>query len=314
MANEYRSTALYYGNCIDCRALTFAFEFYQLSFNQLTSLALDIFTWLETIIDDRFVAKWYLNDKAVRCHNFVNQLQQVDFTCEGFVKSPLIFNSSSTNKYRSYVQRGIYSLQNVDPRLSIDYRTYWNSLFPNGRIDSGEIPPKIAQTFHAKNRQHNSVYIMPDIQVLFFSHQYTAHPGLYYGSFAFNVGFFCFVSSIDVFADMLVSKMVEIAATYHQLNARVMLQPIYNTSKGHSPYMRYFGTHYRTDNSHTEVGCTPKEWYETYYVCGVEWANVISPLAKKHLSWKTDDTVRFPDVVVQSIPGGCTFSQIKQVC
>ena len=47
--------------------------------------------------------------------------------------------------------------------------------------------------------------------------------------------------------------------------------------------MRYFGNNLIEDNSYEDAQCSPKEWFPTYYLCGVEWFNILSPQAKYHI-------------------------------
>jgi hypothetical protein len=82
-----------------------------------------------------------------------------------------------------------------------------------------------------------------------------------------------------------------------------MLQPV-TTAKGGSPYMDYFGAYRNSDGSHIDVGYTPNEWYYSYYLCGVEWANVISPLARKHIPQLISEAAITKTVAVEEVNSG----------
>ena len=91
-----------------------------------------------------------------------------------------------------------------------------------------------------------------------------------------------------------------------------MLQPFYATVKGNSPYMRYFGSHLRKDGSHEQAECAPHEWYSTYYLNGIEWANIISPLAQGHFptEWFNEANIS-NGIQIQKLQNGCILAKMS---
>lgn len=305
---QLRSTVLYHGQPIDGTALTLSYEFYQLTHEQLHSLTHDALMFVFNIADNGFVANWNVNGKSFwkldkkRMERF-DGAEPYDFYCEAFCKSELVFDSKSFRKQSSRMERDILVLSRFTPGLSMDYRQEWNSLFPQGRPDRGEIKSKVQQLFTYENRKYTSVYCMPDLSAFFVSDEYTHHKKLYYGRFSISISAFCIGSMLDDFASLFYAHMLNIAARYCNLNARVMLEPTGRASE-ESPYMRYFGSHANVDGSHLETGHLPNEWYRSYYVRGIEWANVVSPLAQTHLDvasiLKKDET----GIEAQILTGG----------
>jgi len=90
---------------------------------------------------------------------------------------------------------------------------------------------------------------------------------------------------------------------YHRLNAQVMLQPI-SAPVGTHPYMAYFGSNRNSDGSHIDTGQTPEEWYSTYYLQGVEWANIVSPRAKDHILHSLQGAVNSEIIQYRELSGG----------
>jgi hypothetical protein len=71
--------------------------------------------------------------------------------------------------------------------------------------------------------------------------------------------------------------------------------------------MKYFGMDPVTDDSHLDAGVSEQEWYSTYYLCGIEWANIISPLAAQHIPNLLEDASTVPNVCVKQMENGSFF-------
>ena len=54
MSLELISTAEHYGEAIDCRCLSFAFEFYQMSDKLIVDLSTEMVLWLNSFLKDGF--------------------------------------------------------------------------------------------------------------------------------------------------------------------------------------------------------------------------------------------------------------------
>ena len=57
MSLELISTAEHYGEAIDCRCLSFAFEFYQMSDKLIVDLSTEMVLWLNSFLKDGFISK-----------------------------------------------------------------------------------------------------------------------------------------------------------------------------------------------------------------------------------------------------------------
>ena len=68
--------------------------------------------------------------------------------------------------------------------------------------------------------------------------------------------------------------------------------------------MRYFGHGTEHDGSHEDVGFLPKEWYPTYYLPGVEWFNILSPLVQRHIPEVNTGSVAKQDAHIEKLSGG----------
>ena len=302
------STRTYAGELLDCRNLTLECEFYQLKEDQMRELSLAIASFIIEITHENFVSKWSVDRKQLRVgtKNILDRILCMKmgwFTCEAFVKSNLIFNAKTYYQYETSIDKDFYHFRQHSPFVSVDYQNYWSALFPKGYIQNEDIPMKIDKLFNETKYKHTSIYLSPDFQSYFLAFPYSKQPNLYYGSFRITISAFCLQDCLEEYAKLFYWRMCEIAEKYIKLNARVMLQPIQVAQRICSPYMNYFGRH-GNDNSHKEAGYTPQEWYPVYQVCGIEWANIISPLAQTHLNVLNILQTQQNNLDIRQISGG----------
>lgn len=307
----YASTITQHGCFIDSRDLTIAIEFYQMSFEQLTSLAIDTSTLIERITNDNFVSKWRFNSKAIKGRSVIRNIQKhsyaqkpIDYSCYGFAISPIVYDDSTLRKQYSYIQHDFSCLVNADPGLSVDFGSYWDELFPNGREPNELVIRKLQQLFLEEGRKHTTVYTAPDFRATFFSRHYTKRSQRYCGKFSFSISAYCLGKMVSGCADLILSELRQMANQYTSMNARVMLQPFASNNVGQSPHMRYFAEPYGRDGSHEEVGLEPSEWYPFYYLCGIEWANIVSPLAQTHLIEQSIYSCTHEECITESLNCG----------
>lgn len=313
----FRSAMTCYGENIDCRRLTLSLRFYQLPFPQVSELCMEAATWLTSLFTEGFVNKWSIGERSNRSKHILDKLEQhlssgerpaFDYT--GYVISPTVFNLSSLNKQEHFmIYRDIYT--QAKSFFSADYPSYWESLFPNGCPgDKEEIAEKVWQIFQVPHKKKYAAWMGPDVTASFSSMPYRNQPESYYGAFSCEIGAFCLDDKVQELAEVFLSKAIHIAQTYHNMNAFVMLQPA--TAGAESPYMHYFGSHARYDDSHKEAGHLPEEWYKTYYLRGVEWANILSPLTQTHFSGGELTLRASSEIQIDPLQGGCVLVKSKK--
>ena len=227
---------------------------------------------------------------------------------EGMAISPVVHSIKTYNSYFQNIRRGIYRSEHIQPGVSVDYREFWDGLFAE-IPDNTAIKQNILRIFRETGKSLVSIYDLPDVQASLGFIPYQRMPNSYYGSFSIHISAFCLTGALADVADTLVSCAKQLSEKYVKLNARVMLQP--NIGPLCNPYMYLFTSLQQTDGSHAENNCAKNEWYSTYYIPGVEWFNIISPLAQKHLSKSLSVP---PSIVSERLSsGGLAIRSAKEI-
>ncbi|MBQ8814996.1 MAG: hypothetical protein IJZ85_10945 [Lachnospiraceae bacterium] len=308
MYQNILSTAEQVGNVIDGRELTLAIEFYRLSQTQVKAFCEDALCWLEELTDNGFVRKRFdSSNKSTTQQKALMELQRRihaglywSYGMEGFVYSPVVYNIKSMNQYR---RRAVEILH--EKKLdwtSVDYVAYWDELFPEGRPDDDQIKQNIVRLFNEEKRKAMTGFGMPDVHASISICSYESNPGLYWGYFRVRFSAYSLNRYVNEVARRFVEFGLHMSETYINVNARVQLQPpVIGYSCSH---MRYFGTDGRVDQSHVKEKCMAAEWYPTYYLPGVEWMNIISPLVRKHIPDVNGQNAHSKDVTISELNGG----------
>lgn len=198
-----------------------------------------------------------------------------------------------------------YFIWNGDPGESgfhsADYLTFWKELFEDRPCNGDEICRRIFKLFGERGRYYQNTYLGVDMYASFWAFPYRNIRELYRGSFAFHLSSHCAGKYKDEVARLLIAFSEEISKKYGNVNARVMLQPVYD---GNSPYMHYFGSNRLGDGSYRETNQLPDEWYESYYMRGVEWCNILSSRIMTHLPDLERDSSTVKNVQLKNLGNG----------
>ena len=313
MSLELISTAEHYGEAIDCRCLSFAFEFYQMSDKLIVDLSTEMVLWLNSFLKDGFISKRFdMHTKSITVEKALSQLKIMvqlqkgwSYGQEAYAASSIVYNQKTMSNY-SRRKRTELIKGDIHSGVSVDYPQYWKELFPNGREDDDSIKRKIHRIFKEKNRNEISGYCLSDVQALLSICPYWNEPKSFWGSFKIDFSAFCLNDHLEDMADYFAKYARTIAEKYVNVNARVRLQPPGST------HMRYFGGDGKTDNSHIAANCRAIEWYSTYYLPEVEWLNIISPLARKHLPNLIPNTFTSTMILLDELNGGGLLLKSKK--
>lgn len=184
---------------------------------------------------------------------------------------------------------------------SADFLSYWKELFGNGLPTNTEVCQRVFKLFSEKGRYYQNTYPATDIHASFGAFPYRNVPQLYHGTFSFCLNSHCAGSHRNEVAELLLAFSKELSKRYGNINARVMLQPVYD---GISPYMHYFGSNRLGDGSYRETGQLQSEWYESYYMRGVEWGNILSPRLMAHLPCLKEDSITTKNIQLENLGNG----------
>lgn len=292
----FYASSEYIESPLDCRILSLSIDYYQFSAEQIVALARMLMEWVRNIYNDNVIFRCTCNGKDVPSNHLVNRFhsavclkEQSKMNVNGYVASTTVHSISSLKTY----QRNIAKVHprytfgwDVDPLFgesSIDFPYYLNDHFPLKRGNNDDIRQLIYDVFCEHNKSYKTLHLHPDIDISLCADPYQNISGFYYGHAHIALSSFSLGKLINVMADKLYVLAQQLSEKFNTLNAHVFLQPFHKYSNG-SPYMRYFGKIIYMDGSDSQFGCSPKEWYRTYYLCGVEWANILSPLTATHFN------------------------------
>lgn len=300
---------------VDCRALTLAFEFYELNSENVSSLKEDVLDWIHNSILPEMKSAWALNGRTAGSIQQVKRNIQeaigdktgMNASFEAYLSNKEIVSPAVIRRYRKRLVRMVFPCGQPEPTVSRDFPHYWNSLFPFEmdaiRKENAQIKKQILSLFKEKGRIYTTACFSPDADGAFWMHPYQNLPDRFYGSFYLNINAFCLGTKLDEAAELFLKQLEKLGTQYPQMNGRVMLQPP-TATPGRSPYMNYFGMHRNSDGSHHDANQTPEEWYTTYYLCGVEWANLISPRTQQHFPSVADMAFERQTVACRMLEGG----------
>ncbi len=319
MEINFRSTTEQIGEIIDCRCLIFAFEFYQLPTNSIEDLCTDVVRGVDNFLKDKFVRKQFdvfeksiTADKALKqLHDCIERTLPWSYRTEAFVLNTIVNNVKSMNKYMRTAE--VVLAEKKLYLASRDYAEYWKKMFPNGRPDNESIRQNILRLFREENKKVMTGFGSPDVEASISIYPYKSDSQKYRGHFSMRIASYCLGDSLSDMAQKFAECGKYISERYVNVNARIMLQPIESSET--SPYMRYFGNYdAKLDQSHLQTKCTDKEWYPTYYLPGVEWTNIISPLARKHIP-QIDAQTKLPEGIAakEMNGGGLLVSTTKKI-
>lgn len=298
---RFRTTLAVYDEPVDCRDLIMTFRFYELTEDQCKALASRTSSFLLELFRDRIYARW---NHAGKCRHGTTALFKelaeqgcMDFHFEGFVKSPQVFDRRTFSEWRKFMlydhQTPPHSIRGV----SMDYPAQWVKLFPCGRPTDMEIEEAIYQLFEMQGRKCVAIYHDFEIRGIFCASPYQKMPDKFYGSFDLSVSAYCLGDQLTDFSQRFLTYAEDIATTYHTINVQITLQP-----QGKDPYERYFRGMSGLDDSHIDAGRQPFEWYPSYYLHGIAWANIISPRTQTLLG--SVDEEKMQGSLSYHLPGG----------
>ena len=220
------------------------------------------------------------------------------------VRSVAVHDKASFRKaeYRAQCMSGLGLLGDVDALgVSADYPDYFRTMFPAGRPDHEEILQQVNRVFLEPGRSLRVAGQITDLSGCFTASSYKADPNMYRGEAEFGFGAYCLGEHIQEMSEKFTAFAERIAQKYIHCNIHVSLRPY---SFGESPYMRYFGEGDVSDSSHETAGYEKDEWYPSYYLCSLEWFNILSPLTRQHIKHIEDLTGHRETVHIRELDGG----------
>ena len=308
------SSAQFIDKPLDTRRLSFSLRFYQFNQEHVLTIKNRLIQWVSDFAGQGYVFDWLYNGRKLSNKRILERLSRNEdlnhglrFAYDAYPTSPIIHDSVTLRKYQRFIQSLNPSATfgwRVDPLLgasSVDYPEFITHTFPPAQPNQNELVQLIYRIFCEPNKTCFALHNCADFSGSFEAIPYREHSQSYYGRFIISFSAFSLGDALNDAADAMAGFAQELANQYINVNAFVSLQPPY--SEG-SPYMRYFGKNMVPDGSHEAACCTEEEWYSTYYMRGVEWLNILSPLTKQHLKSAPLFENGCDSIIVKELTGG----------
>lgn len=269
---------------IDNRSLSMDIRFYMLNTSDVKQLATLFLEFSRKILTPNVVVRSQ-HDRKTRYHldlekDIFTSQDGIGFLFEADFTNSVIHNVKTFRQFDNYLQHGWPHRRG----LSDEYMTQFNKRILNQGIDYQAIRNGLVELFTTSNEIPVSSYPRHDASGSFQSIPYWFHPGMYHGQFRLSIAKECLGSDLTSTAESMAKFVEDIAIEMRNIGGTVRLAPY---SYGITPYKYYFGNQYTTDGSHESAQCYPNEWYPFYYHDGIEWFNLLTPLAADKIKSNT---------------------------
>lgn len=321
---EFIASTQHFNKPLDCRTLSLSVYYYQLCDEQVINLAYMLIHWFQSVCVDNAVLYQVCNKKNVNIKKLMDCLplllhidKNLSLDVHGYVASSKVYNRTSLRKHLRELKKihPVYVFGwDTDPLFgesSVDFPQYINAKIQSKPQNNDEVSQTVYNIFFEKGKIFKTLHTHPDFSLSFNATPYHNNAKLYYGNAHISFSAFSLGESVDSMAMKLLEFANQLSEQVVTLNAHIRLQP-YNKHIAGSPYMHYFRNLLYSDGSHSQLGYAPTEWYPTYYLCGVEWANIISPLTSLHLAHFLPKHDQINDVLIRETR--CKSTIVKAAC
>lgn len=300
MADELYATT-------DCRCIYMEVQFQKTALDQVKAAAQILVRYMQNLMDGHMVAKWVLGERSISEAKLLDAVANADhffdLYAEGNVITPYVYNKRTL---REFEQTLTYDWTIPRLRQSADYWDYIDQCFA-GKFSDYDLKEAIYALFYEEGRIPLGNYNSYDISCQCFTAPYANIPFLGYGHIQITLALGCISEYAQEFANSLSDLMRQLCLSLGDANGRVGVN---HSPSGQysSSYMRYFGC--TIPVSHTAAcpsNCNHIEWAPYYYLCGIEWANIISASVQKRLPNLSKDAADHPNIIHEELPNGSVF-------
>lgn len=296
---------------VDVRYLTMEGEYYCFSDAEANSFLLSFLVFIKDFAGEQCLYFWSTMPRCPRFEKDPMKLlcgNDILFAAEGVVRGETIANKADFRKW----SRELYypSTPQQEQTIPDDYAIYFQDIldvvnvgeksWSEALLDLFSLPGKIPML--PFRRSEVGVYA-EKIDSIFELDKKD-------GEFSFAVPLYCLNQSVDSAAEEMASFLRRTAEKLPTLNARVMISEPPSISKA-SAYMTYFGDTTIEFNQRIPKGVPSRSWTYTNYLCGAEWFNIVSPIARGKLPFLEEEKERYSDICVECLPNGCAVVYYK---
>lgn len=275
-----RSTLDHLGTLIDCRQLIISGHFHDLSDKQALRLQEMFWQAVKNCFEEDCVLKWYFDNRSPRTQRHMfsgwSSYECLEFQC--YAKGSIVYDPKSFRAYLrstdTFVSRpSVIKAWEMD--YAEDYLDYYYDLLED--LSPDRLKEKIISLFSVPGKRDIRYYNRFDAYGgVIVSRDHLSLSGGCCGSFNIEISSFCLEDRLDEAAEYFVEFLRELALTFRNVNATIGL----NSMRYNSWHDRYFG---RIPKHFLGNPQAENFWRdsEPYYLDGVEWFNLISPVTRE---------------------------------
>ena len=292
---------------IDNRILSMDVKFYMLSIENVKRLAAEFWEFVQNVFQNDFIirSEWGDRKKGFRIDlkKEIDAAQdEIDFCFEGDFVSSLVHSTKTFRQFDNLLLFDWHSRRGMPE----DYAACYHTLFPYRQMSVSAIRQSLVELFSMPGKIPAAPFPNHDFSGRFMGLSYWNHPEMYRGTFELTIAKECLGTELSCIANAMAIFMESISCELHNIGGFVRIGSSLNMD--YTPYMYYFGNDYRMDGSHELAHCFPIEWYPYYYHNGIEWFNILTPLAAEKLRSRTPNS----QLLCRELESGAIIVQLRK--
>lgn len=300
MADELYATT-------DCRCIYMEVQFQKADLDKIKSGVQLLVRYMQNLMDGHIVAKWVLDEHSISDSKLLEAVANADhffdLYTEGNVITPYVYNKRTLHEFEQTLE---YDWTLPRLRHSPDYWDYIDQCFADKHSDH-DLKEAIYKLFYETERTPLGNYNSFDISCRCFTSPYANIPFWGYGHMRIELALGCISEYAQELASSFSRLMKQLCMELGDASGRVGVNH-FPSGQYCSPYMRYFGCN--TPEIRNLI-CPPNyhhmEWAPYHYLCGIEWANVISASVQERLPNLSEDAADHPNIIHEALPNGSVF-------
>lgn len=309
---NYKSTTAIYPHCVDSRSLCMEANYFLLTKEQATGFARGFVEWCAALWQKDFVITWHFDNRNMtlaRVLEAIGKDGNYAVGLEGTVMCEQIPNQRAFSRFLRNVER--YENTVCPSDASSDYMDFFLSQKKQLQSDNISWEDFILSFFREKGRICLSPAPFPELKGAIFGNTYLHDSTLYHGSVSVNISVYSAGENVTKLAEEMTRFLTNQSKLYRNINGHIGITPLTVPCES-SSHLCYFGHNVKIDGSHECMGIEPREWYPYYYLCAVEWFNLISPLANTNIPSLSNDNALYPTIKVQRLNNGAVTVRVDK--
>lgn len=308
---QYKSAAGIYPQCVDSRWLYMEAEYFQLTKEQRNAFVGSFAKWCAALWEKEFLISCYVNDRKTPFSDLTEKIQCGEdhvIIFEGAVQTDRIRDHRTFNRFLKHMER--YENEFFPSDASVDYIDFYRTL--KEKFSAGSITLKefVLSLLREPGKICISPAPFPELQGCACGRTYEYDGTRYHGSISIALSVYSAGENLEQIAEEMNAFLTKQGQLYKNINGRVGITPLSFPSE-HSAHMCYFGDKVYMDGSHEQAGVAPEEWYPYYHLRGVEWFNLISPLAKRNIPALLQAEAGLQSMQLRELESGCVIVRLN---